>query len=337
MQKACGETRYIKSGYCAIIHMNMSIKQALHELENNNLNNEQFLELIQNCSDSLSNKDFRVFAKKAFDSRYGSLYKMNPYVLNLIVNKIPLRLESRSHSHRFKLDKFCAPTGSYSYCCSIFSTYGQFVFACSLSRGSIYRWTIAPKSNIYNYGINVVEPNSFLDLKEVVFLDLETTGLNPLTDDVIEIALYDPSNGKEYSRLLPLNRCKTIPSEIESLTGITNDMIKELPPIKSQELDELIDEFDLKRKKILIWAGMNMFDTHFLASLFINVGNKNFKYLKFASAMDIIKEYSDVNFNSLSKDYLASYLNINSNGSHRALSDCKIETEIYKTLYSRKK
>ena len=102
-------------------------------------------------------------------------------------------------------------------------------------------------------------------------------------------------------------------------------------------MDELIDEFDLKKKKILIWAGMNMFDAHFLASLFINVGNKNFRYLKFVSAMDIIKEYSDVNFNSLSKNYLASYLNINSNGSHRALNDCKIEAEIYKTLYNRKK
>ena len=315
----------------------MSIKQALLELENNNLNNEQFLDLILNCSDSLSNKDFRVFIRKAFNSKYGLKYKMNPYVLNVIVNKVPLHFENRRHHRSFKLDRCCSPEESYSYCCSLFSMYGQFVFSCTLGKNSLYRWTIAPKSNIYNYGINVVDPDSFLDLKEVVFLDLETTGLNPLTDDVIEIALYDPSNGKEHSRLLPLNRCETIPSEIESLTSITNDMIKELPPITSQELDELIDEFDLKRKKILIWAGMNMFDAHFLASLFINLGNINFKYLKFVSVMDIIKEYSDVNFYSLSKDYLASYLNINSNGSHRALNDCKIEAEIYKTLYSRKK
>lgn len=313
------------------------MKCAINELENNNLNNEQFLDLILNCSTSLSNNNFRVFIRKAFNSKYGLKYKMNPYVLNVIVNKVPLHLENRRHRRSFKLDRYCAPEESYSYCCSLFSMYGQFVFSCTLGKNSVYRWTMAPKSNIYNYGINVIEPDSFLDLKEVVFLDLETSGLNPLTDDVIEIALYDPSSGKEFSRLLPLNRSKEISVEIESLTGITNDMIKELAPITSQELDELIDEFDLKKKKIVIWAGINMFDAHFLATLFINAQNKNFNLLKFVSAMDVIKKYSDISFNSYSKDYLANYLNINSKGSHRALSDCKIEAEIYKTLYSRKK
>lgn len=317
--------------------MNMSLKCAIYELEKNKLNNKQFLDLILNCSMSLSNNNFRVFVRKAFNSKYVLKYKMNPYVLNVIVNKVPLHLESRRHRRSFKLDKCCVPEESYSYCCSLFSMYGQFVFSCTLGKNSVYRWTMAPKSNIYNYGINVIEPDSFLDLKEVVFLDLETSGLNPLTDDVIEIALYDPSSGKEFSRLLPLNRSKEISVEIESLTGITNDMIKGSAPITSQELDELIDEFDLKKKKIAIWAGINMFDAHFLATLFINVQNRNFKLLKFVSAMDIIKKYSDISFNSYSKDYLANYLNINSKGSHRALNDCKIEAEIYKALYSKKK
>lgn len=315
----------------------MPLKEIIDILKTNKLKEDEFLEIVFNSLDTLSHKDLRLFIKHLLVSNLTTKYKYNPYLLNVLINKYPLRYEERTHFGRFKYDKWLEPNHVNTYCCSIFSTYGQFVFACKLDRNSVCRCIVSPQSNVYNYGINVIDPSSFLDLKEVVFLDLETTGLNPLTDDVIEIALYDPSNDKKYSRLLPLNRSKTISNEIESLTGITNDMIEGLSPITSQDLDELIDEFDLKRKKVLIWAGMNMFDAHFLATLFINTGNKNFKHLNFVSAMDVIKKFADISFNSYSKDYLAKYLNINSKGSHRALSDCKIEAEIYKTIYSKKK
>lgn len=315
----------------------MTVEESLDILNTNKFNDNDFLAVVLDILNALGRKDSRLFIKRLLSSDLMTKYKWSPYILNILINKYPLKLCERTHSLRFKIDKGLVPYHVNTYCCSIFSMYGQFAFAYKLDHFGGYHCIVSPQSHAYNFGINVINPLSFLDLKEVVFLDLETTGLNPLTDDVIEIALYDPSSDKEYSRLLPLNRSKEISEEIESLTGITNDMIKELSPITYQELDELIDEFDLKKKKIIIWAGINMFDAHFLATLFINTGNKNFKHLNFVSAMDIIKKYSDISFNSYSKDYLANYLNINSKGSHRALNDCKIEAEIYKTLYSRKK
>ncbi len=315
----------------------MTLKETLAVLKNNKCKDDEFLKIVFDSLNTFNHKDLRLFIKQLLSSDLTVKYKYNPYLLNILIAKYPLKHEEITHHWRFKYDKWLEPYHVNMYSCSIFSTYGQFVFACKLDRDTVCRCIISPQSNIYNFGINVIEPDSFFDLDKVVFLDLETTGLNPLTDDVIEIALYDPSSGNEYTRLLPLNRSKMIPSEIESLTGITNNMIKDSTPITSQDLDNLIDEFDLRRKIILIWAGMNMFDAHFLATLFINTGNKNFNILKFASAMDIIKNNSGISFNSLSKDYLASYLNINSECSHRALNDCKIEAEIYKTLYNRKK
>lgn len=315
----------------------MTIKDALNKLNDRNYTDEQFISLITDSLLSLSKNDVRIFIKELFGAQNLNKHKLNPYVLNLIVDKYPFSLYECCHSRRFKLDKWCGPYKPNSYCCSIFSTYGQFVFACKFKNSSAYRLTISPRSSIYNFGINVVDIKDFINLSDVVILDLETTGLNPLTEDVIEIAFLDPTSGKEYSRLLPTKRRKAVPEEIVKLTGISDEMIQNEAHITSIELDEIIDDFDSSKKTILIWSGINMFDAHFLATLFIQTGNKRFCELKFASAMDIIKKYSGYNFGSLSKDYLASYLNINSDGSHRALNDCKIEAEIYKYLCDNRK
>lgn len=315
----------------------MTIDDALIKLNQYDYTDEQFISMVADSLLSLSKNDVRVFIEELFNCENLNKHKLNPYVLNLIISKRPFSLYEGYHSERFKLDKWCEPYKSNSYCCSIFSMYGQFVFACKFKNSSVYRLTISPRSSIYNFGINVVEANDFLNLSDIVILDLETTGLNPLTEDVIEIAFLDPSSGREYSRLLPIKRRKTVPEEITKLTGISDEMIKNETCITSKELDEIIDSFELSKKTILIWSGINMFDAHFLATLFIRTGNKRFCELKFVSAMDVIKKYSDISFNSYSKDYLANYLNINSKGSHRALNDCKIEAEIYKKLYSRKK
>lgn len=318
----------------------MRIEEALLALKNNSFNDEQFVSFVLDSLESLKKKDIRTFVDAVFSEKNEAKYKMCPYVLNLIARDYPLKFENREGRHLlrgYKYDKWCEPVKTKSYCCSIFSTYGQFVFSCKLNRYNVCRWTVSPRSTIYNFGINVVDANRFVDLDEIIVLDLETTSLNPLTGDVIEIALFDPSTGKEYSRLLPLNRSERIPDEIVSLTGITNEMIQTMPAITSEELDEIIDNFNLSTKTILIWSGINMFDAHFLSTLFIRTGNERFKELKFVSAMEIIKQNSGYNFASLSKDYIASRLNIDVGGSHRALNDCKIEADIYKFLFENRK
>lgn len=314
----------------------MRIEEALLTLKNNSFSDKQFVSFVLDSLECLKKKDIRTFVDAVFTEKNEAKYKMCPYVLNLIIRDYPLSFEDREGRHLlrgYKYDKWCEPQKTKSYCCSIFSTYGQFVFSCKLSRYNVCRWTISPRSTIYNFGINIVDANRFISLDKIVVLDLETTSLNPLTGDVIEIAFFEPSTNREYSRLLPLNRSKRIPDEIISLTGISNEMIQNVPAIASEELDKIIDDFNLSNKTILIWSGINMFDAHFLATLFIQTGNKRFKELKFVSAMEIIKQDSNYSFASLSKDYIAGRLNIDICGSHRALNDCKIEADIYKRLF----
>jgi len=68
----------------------------------------------------------------------------------------------------------------------------------------------------------------------IVALDLETTGLDPFRDAIIEIGAvkYDGSQiiGKWQSLINPQ---RLIPAPITQLTGITNEMVQDAPPIKA--------------------------------------------------------------------------------------------------------
>lgn len=69
--------------------------------------------------------------------------------------------------------------------------------------------------------------------KQYVAFDLETTGKNHRSDEIIEIGavkIKDGELGEEFNALVKPSR--PISSEITDLTGITNDDIKDSPPIQ---------------------------------------------------------------------------------------------------------
>ena len=67
-------------------------------------------------------------------------------------------------------------------------------------------------------------------LPSYVLLDLETTGATPLKDRITEIALIKFEDGKEVDRWQTLVNPQTkIPDFIQSLTGITNEMVENAP------------------------------------------------------------------------------------------------------------
>ncbi|ACL74834.1 PolC-type DNA polymerase III [Ruminiclostridium cellulolyticum] len=79
-----------------------------------------------------------------------------------------------------------------------------------------------------------------LDDDFVVF-DIETTGLNPQQDRITEIGAVKVRNGQIVDRFSAfVNPGVSIPSFIVKLTGITNDMVKDAPPIE-QVLNEFME------------------------------------------------------------------------------------------------
>src|SRR5574340_766921 len=71
-------------------------------------------------------------------------------------------------------------------------------------------------------------------MPSLVTIDLETTGLDPQKDAIIEIAAVRFSGARveaEWSTLI--NPGRPIPPLITQLTGITNDMVRTAPPLKA--------------------------------------------------------------------------------------------------------
>lgn len=82
--------------------------------------------------------------------------------------------------------------------------------------------------------------NALCDLfpQGVVAIDLETTGLSPLVHEIIEIAAIKIKNGKVeyYEQLVKPN--KAISDENRAIHGISNEMVKDSPP-----LEKIINQF----------------------------------------------------------------------------------------------
>ena len=73
-------------------------------------------------------------------------------------------------------------------------------------------------------------PAALLTLGDFAFIDVETTGMKPLTDRVTEIAVIRFSANREPERWQSLIKPGVaIPAEIQALTGITNAMVRDAP------------------------------------------------------------------------------------------------------------
>jgi DNA polymerase III epsilon subunit family exonuclease len=108
-------------------------------------------------------------------------------------------------------------------------------------------------------------------------LDLETTGLNAKKNAITEVTAIQFRNGEEVGKYSTLVKpTETIPEEVELLTGITNDMVKNAPALVMvlSELAGFVGEspiivghniqFDINflREK-LSQNGLNAFVDHF--------------------------------------------------------------------------
>ncbi|MGL5956071.1 MAG: single-stranded-DNA-specific exonuclease RecJ, partial [Brevinema sp.] len=166
--------------------------------------------------------------------------------------------------------------------------------------------------------------------REFVFFDIETTGLDPERDDIIEIAAVVTKNGvimKEFQCLISTE--KTIDTKITEITNITQKMIQEegIPIIEAlTQFLEFIGDLPLVGHNII------GFDMKFLQ---INLQRFFQKQIK-NTPIDTLS-ISRVMFKSLKSHTLFSvgeYLGIYVDQSklHRALTDVKLNAEVYRRM-----
>ena len=109
-----------------------------------------------------------------------------------------------------------------------------------------------------------------LQLKRpLVFIDLETTGVNLSTDRIVEIAIIKIiPDGTKISKQKILNPQMPIPKSSSAIHGITDEKVKDAPTFKqvANELKQFIDDADLSG------YNSNRFDIPMLMEEFLRAG-----------------------------------------------------------------
>ncbi len=147
-------------------------------------------------------------------------------------------------------------------------------------------------------------------------IDIETTGLDPRIDSIIELAGIRFRGEAEVSRFQSLvNPGFEIDSFITDLTGITNEMLATAPDISSV----LPDFLDFVGQDIIIGHNVN-FDINFIYDESLSIGKPAFSN-DFVDTMRISRRIYKNMYNHKLQT-LVSHLGIGQSVEHRALSDC---------------
>lgn len=170
--------------------------------------------------------------------------------------------------------------------------------------------------------------------QEFVFFDIETTGLDPETDEITEIAAVITKNGVETAHFQTLLKIKgQISSEITKITNITQRMIDEQGIPRDEALQAFLDfigertlighniiNFDLKFMKAQLRKGLKKdIPNHAVDTL--NLANSGLKGCK-----------------SFALKEVAQFLGIYTDPGtlHRALNDVRLNAEVYRRMVLRR-
>ncbi|OHE78606.1 MAG: DNA polymerase III subunit epsilon [Verrucomicrobia bacterium RIFCSPHIGHO2_12_FULL_41_10] len=158
-----------------------------------------------------------------------------------------------------------------------------------------------------------------------IYYDTETTGTRPGKDRIVELAAYDPEENRTFCTFI--NPGCPIPPEATAISGITDEMVKEAPPI-----EEALQSFvqfctpDI----ILIAHNNDTFDRLFLEA----EGKRAGLMLPTWDYIDTLKwsrKYRpDLPKHAL--QFLRETFGVSANQAHRALDDCFVLHEVFRQM-----
>ncbi len=175
-------------------------------------------------------------------------------------------------------------------------------------------------SNTTGNKLNMYVPN-------YVVFDLETTGVSPSSDEVIEISAIKVVNGQvasEFSTLV--NPGRHIPYFASEVNGITDDMVKDAPCFEKALHDFLTFTGDM----VLVGHNIHTFDMKFIYRDAVKyfgktIGNDYADTLYLARAV-----YPKLSCHKLT--FLSDYLGVSTEGAHRALNDCRMTQVLFEKI-----
>lgn len=154
-------------------------------------------------------------------------------------------------------------------------------------------------------------------------IDLETTGLSPAYDQIIEFGAIRYRNGApvdSFQSLVNINRA--LDPFITELTGITDDMLASAPALK----DILPEYISFIGSDVVLGQNVN-FDINFIYDSCVACGLDDFSN-DYIDTMRLSRRmYKDLPNHKL--DTIAAALGVSGRGLHRSLGDCDMTAECY--------
>ena len=167
----------------------------------------------------------------------------------------------------------------------------------------------------------------FKYMSDYTIFDIETTGLSPEYNKIIELSAVKVRNSEivdTFSQLI--NPECPIDYDSQSINGISNEMVKDAPVFK----DIAKDFLDFIGKDVLVGHNIAKFDIPFikyeLAAIGYTLDNDYFDTLKFARA--VLK-----NMYGHSLSNLPTFYGISTEGANRALNDCIMNQSVYESIW----
>ena len=162
---------------------------------------------------------------------------------------------------------------------------------------------------------------------DYVVFDLETTGISPKTDEVVEISAVKVEHGKvtdEFSTLV--NPKQRIPYGASRVNGITDDMVAEAP-----FFEQVLEEFlEFIKGFVLVGHNIARFDMNFLYRDVEKYFERSLPNNYIDTLQMARRELPDLEHHRLTD--LAEYYEISAEGAHRALNDCRMNQQVFEKM-----
>ncbi len=168
-----------------------------------------------------------------------------------------------------------------------------------------------------------------LDTVELVVFDLETTGFSPYNGDEIisfgAVSVTGANVCEDETYYSLVNPKRSIPNEIEQLTGITNEEAAEAPDL----LHALRGFLEFVQQKVLVAHGTGH-DKHFLNAALWRTSKVNFSHRLLDTMM--VAKWLNPKLKGYDLDTLLDIYEIEVSSRHHALEDAQMTAKLWSKL-----
>jgi len=161
-------------------------------------------------------------------------------------------------------------------------------------------------------------------MKGIIAIDVETTGISPEKERIIEIGAFRPETGDVFKTLI--NPGRPLPERITELTGITDEMLSGAP----EEPEAIWAWLEFMGDDVILLGHNICFDHSFLVQAIRRCGYEEPQFL----GIDTLK-LSRVLCPELPNkklETMVEHFGLTNERAHRAFEDARVTVEVYRRL-----